>query len=195
MMKLTKVNAPKNNINCKKAISGLFTAVTLLTILAGNSSFIAEGIGQTLEETRRTMLEALPIGEEITAVKISTPSRSMFRKADREIHLNMSAMIKELNSFQIGYTENFAADQYINRQFKQEYMIFYTLERSEKSDIVLTNQFDAENIDINLNRKFLVADNHIIMQYYLNNYSTNNPIEITAADLLITETFYTENNG
>lgn len=195
MMKLTKVNAPKNNINCKKAISGLFTAVTLLTILAGNSSFIAEGIGQTLEETRRTMLEALPIGEEITAVKISTPSRSMFRKADREIHLNMSAMIKELNSFQIGYTENFAADQYINRQFKQEYMIFYTLERSEKSDIVLTNQFDAENIDINLNRKFLVADNHIITQYYLNNYSTNNPIEITAADLLITETFYTENNG
>ena len=194
MMKLTLANVAKNNIKSNKAISGLFSALTLFAILAGNSSFIAEGIGQTLEETRRSMLEALPTGEEITAVKISTPSRNMIRKADREIHLNMNTMIAALNSFQIGYTENFAADQDINSQFNQGYMIFPALERSEKSDIVMNYQFDAENIDMNLDRKFLNADNLIFRQFYLNDYSMNNPAEITASDILITDIFNAEIN-
>lgn len=193
-MKLTLANAAKNNIKSKKAISGLFSALTLFAILAGNSSFIAEGIGQTLEETKRAMLEALPIGEEITAVKISTPSRNMIRKADREIHLNMNAMIAALNSFQIAYTENIAADQEINTQFKQQYMFNLSLESIEKSDMSLSYQFEAENINMNLQTKMLKADNQIIKQFYLNNYSMNNPSEITAADKLITDTFYSENN-
>lgn len=193
-MKLTLANAAKNSIKSKKAISGLFSALTLFAILAGNSSFIAEGIGQTLEETKRAMLEALPIGEEITAVKISTPSRNMIRKADREIHLNMNAMIAALNSFQIAYTENIAADQEINTQFKQQYMFNLSLESIEKSDMSLSYQFEAENINMNLQTKMLKADNQIIKQFYLNNYSMNNPSEITAADKLITDTFYSENN-
>jgi hypothetical protein len=105
MMKLTTANVP-TNICCKKTISGLFTVVTLLTVLVGNSSFISEGIGQTLEKTSIAIIEMLPTGEEITAVKISAPSRSMIRKADREIHLNMNEMIKELNSFHLVMNEN-----------------------------------------------------------------------------------------
>lgn len=194
MMKLTLAKAVKNNIKGKKAISGLFTVLTLFAILAGNSSFIAEGIGQTLEETRRAMLQALPIGEEITNIKISTPSRSLIRKADREMHLNMNAMIKALNSFHIGYTENIAADQEINTQFNQQYMINPALERFENSDISLTHQFEAENINMNLQAKLLKADNQIFKQFYLNDYRMNNPSEITAADILITDTFYTDNN-
>lgn len=193
-MKLTLAKAVKNNIKSKKAISGLFTVLTLFAILAGNSSFIAEGIGQTLEETRRAMLQALPIGEEITNIKISTPSRSLIRKADREMHLNMNAMIKALNSFHIGYTENIAADQEINTQFNQQYMINPALERFENSDISLTHQFEAENINMNLQAKLLKADNQIFKQFYLNDYRMNNPSEITAADILITDTFYTDNN-
>lgn len=194
MMKLTLAKAVKNNIKSKKAISGLFTVLTLFAILAGNSSFIAEGIGQTLEETRRAMLQALPIGEEITNIKISTPSRSMIRQADREMHLNMNAMIKALNSFHIGYIENIAADQEINTQFNQQYMINPALERFENSDISLTHQFEAENINMNLHTKLLKADNHIFKQFYLNDYRMINPSEITAADILITDTFYTDNN-
>ena len=194
MMKLTKVKAPKNNINCNKAISRLFTIVTLFAIVAGNSSFIAEGIGQTLEETRRAMLQALPTGEEITAIKISTPSRSMLRKADREITLNMNAMIKELNSFHITYIENIAADLDINTQFSQGYMISPTLESFENSDIVLTCQFDAENIEMDLKKQFLHADNLIFRRFYLNGYSMINLIEITDADAFMTEKFHAENN-
>lgn len=194
MMKLTLAKAAKNNIKSKKAISGLFTAVTFFAILAGNSSFIAEVIGQTLEETKRTMLEALPIGEEITAVKISTPSPSMIRKADREINLNMNAMIKALNSFHIRYIENIAADQDINIQFNQGYMIKPTSERAENSDMDLTYQFDAENIDMNLKKQSSNADDLIFKKFYLNDYSMANPTKITDADILITNTFYAENN-
>jgi hypothetical protein len=194
MMKLTLAKAAKNNIKSKKAISGLFTVLTLFAILAGNSSFIAEGIGQTLEETRRAMLQALPIEEEITNIKISTPSRSMIRQADREMHLNMNAMIKALNSFHIGYTENIAADQEINTQFNQLYMINPALEIFENSDISLTHQFEAENINMNLQAKLLKADNHIFKQFYLNDYRMSNPSEITAGDILITDTFHTDNN-
>lgn len=184
----------KNNINCKKVISGYFTAVTLFTILAGNSSFIANGLGQRLEKTRQAIIEMLPIGEEITAVKISTPSRSMIRKADREIHLNMNQMIKELNSFHISIHETNSADKEINDQFNNSYMISPDLEGSKNGDFSLTAQFDAENISIELMKYMHDADNHMAKQFYLNNYSTFNPTIITDADDLMTETFYNENN-
>lgn len=140
------------------------------------------------------MLEALPIGEEITAVKISTPSPSMIRKADREINLNMNAMIKALNSFHIRYIESIAADQDINIQFNQGYMIKPTSERAENSDMDLTYQFDAENIDMNLKKQSSNADDLIFKKFYLNDYSMANPTKITDADILITNTFYAENN-
>ncbi len=184
----------KKNINCKKAISRVFTAVTLFTILAGNSSFIAQGIGQTLEKTRQAMIEMIPIGEEIIAVKISTPSRSMIRKADREIHLNMNQMIKELNSFQISIHEANSADKEINDQFNSSYAINTDWDGFDNGDISLTAQFDAENISLELMKYMHVSDNQIIKQFYLNNYSTFNPTNITATDALITETFCSENN-
>ena len=68
MLTLKAFRALKNKIDTKKAISGLFTAVTLFTVLSGNSSFITAGIGQTLEKTKLAMIEMLPIGEEITSV-------------------------------------------------------------------------------------------------------------------------------
>jgi hypothetical protein len=194
MMKLTTAKIPKNNINCKKAISGLFTAVTLFTILAGNSSFIAEGIGQTFEKTKSTMIEFLPIGEEITAVKISTPSRNMFRKADREIHLNMNEMIKALNSFHIATTETNSADKEINDQFNEEYRINTDWEEFNIGDINLTEQFNAENINMNLDKTLLASDNLMFKLFYLNNYSITNPVLITVADAQITDIFLAEQN-
>ena len=193
-MKLTTAKIPKNNINCKKAISGLFTAVTLFTILAGNSSFIAEGIGQTFEKTKSTMIELLPIGEEITAVKISTPSRNMFRKADREIHLNMNEMIKALNSFHIATTETNSADKEINDQFNEEYRINTDWEEFNIGDINLTEQFNAENINMNLDKTLLASDNLMFKLFYLNNYSITNPVLITVADAQITDIFLAEQN-
>jgi len=193
MVKITTAKLPKNKINCRKAISGLFTAVTLLTILAGNSSFIAEGIGQTFDKNNSTMIELLPVGEEITAIKISTPSRNMFRKADREIHLNMIEMIKALTSFHIATTESNAADMEINDQFNAGYRINTDWEEYNNSDITLTEQFEAENINMNLDKTFLVSDNLVFKQFYLNDYSITNPILITIADALITENFFAEN--
>jgi hypothetical protein len=193
MAKLTTARIPKNKINCKKAISGLFSAVTLFTILAGNSSFIAEGIGQTLEKTKSTMVESLPIGEEITAVKIATPSRNMFRKADREIHLNMNEMIKALNSFHIATTETNSADKEINDQFNTGVSINTDWEEFNNGDIKLTEQFLAENINMNLDKSLLVSDNLIFKQFYLNDYSIMNPILISVADADITEIFNAEN--
>lgn len=193
MAKLTTARIPKNKINCKKAISGLFSAVTLFTILAGNSSFIAEGIGQTLEKIKSTMVESLPIGEEITAVKIATPSRNMFRKADREIHLNMNEMIKALNSFHIATTETNSADKEINDQFNAGVSINTDWEEFNNGDIKLTEQFLAENINMNLDKSLLVSDNLIFKQFYLNDYSIMNPILISVADADITEIFNAEN--
>ena len=193
MMKLTTANVP-TNICCKKTISGLFTVVTLLTVLVGNSSFISEGIGQTLEKTSIAIIEMLPTGEEITAVKISAPSRSMIRKADREIHLNMNEMIKELNSFHLVMNENKTADQEINNQFYEGYTISADWEKFDNGDISLAAQFDAENINMNLNKALLASDYLIFKQFYLSNYSIPNPVLITDADLWITNTFHTENN-
>ena len=194
MAQLLKANSSKNNINCKKAISGLFTALALLTILTGNSAFISDGIGQSFEKTNCALREAMPIGEEITAVKIASPSRSMIRKADQEMHMNMNAMIKALNSFHIVLTSSNTADQEINNQFIGEYSIKPGLEIFENSDLNLTYQFEAENINMDIEKKLLNADNVMVTAFYLNNYSRNNPAYITAADLLLTETFYADNN-
>lgn len=194
MAQLLKVNPSKNNINCKKAISGLFTALALLTILTGNSAFISDGIGQSFEKTNCALREAMPIGEEITAVKIASPSRSMIRKADQEMHMNMNAMIKALNSFHIGLMESNTADQEINNQFILEYSINPGFEIFENSDFNLTYQFEAENINMDIEKNLLNADNVMVTAFYLNNYSRNNPADISAADLLLTETFYSDNN-
>ena len=194
MAQLLKVNPSKNNINCKKAISGLFTALALLTILTGNSAFISDGIGQSFEKTNCALREAMPIGEEITAVKIASPSRSMIRKADQEMHMNMNAMIKALNSFHIELTESNTADQEINNQFILEYSINPGFEIFENSDFNLTYQFEAENINMDIEKNLLNADNVMVTAFYLNNYSRNNPAYITAADLFLTETFYADNN-
>jgi hypothetical protein len=194
MAQLLKVNPSKNNINCKKAISGLFTALALLTILTGNSAFISDGIGQSFEKTNCALREAMPIGEEITAVKIASPSRSMIRKADQEMHMNMNAMIKALNSFHIVLTSSNTADQEINNQFILEYSINPGLDLFENSDLCLTYQFEAENINMDIERNLLNADNLMVTEFYLNNYSSINPAFITAADQLLTETFYADNN-
>jgi hypothetical protein len=194
MAQLLKANPSKNNINCKKAISGLFTALALLTILTGNSAFISDGIGQSFEKTNCALREAMPIGEEITAVKIASPSRSMIRKADQEMHMNMNAMIKALNSFHIELTESNTADQEINNQFILEYSINPGFEIFENSDFNLTYQFEAENINMDIEKNLLNADNVMVTAFYLNNYSRNNPAYITAADLFLTETFYADNN-
>jgi hypothetical protein len=194
MMKITTANVPTDNICCKKAISGLFTAVTLLTVLIGNSSFVSEGIGQTLEKTSMAIIEMLPIGEEITAVKISAPSRSMIRKADREIHLNMNEMIKELNSFHLVMNENKTADQEMSNQFYDEYKISADWEKFDNGDISLAAQFDAENINMNLSKSLLLSDNQIFRQFYLSDYSIPNPVLITDADVRISEAFHAENN-
>lgn len=194
MAQFLKVNPSKNNINCKKAISGLFTALALLTILTGNSAFISDGIGQSFEKTSCALREAMPIGEEITAVKIASPSRSMIRKADQEMHMNMNAMIKALNSFHIELTESNTADQEINNQFIGEYSINPGFEIFENSDFNLTYQFEAENINMDIEKNLLNADNVMVTAFYLNNYSRNNPAYITAADLFLTETFYADNN-
>lgn len=194
MAQLLKVNPSKNNINCKKAISGLFTALALLTILTGNSAFISDGIGQSFEKTNCALREAMPIGEEITAVKIASPSRNMIRKADQEMHMNMNAMIKALNSFHIELTESNTADQEINNQFILEYSINPGFEIFENSDFNLTYQFEAENINMDIEKNLLNADNVMVTGFYLNNYSRNNPAYITAADLFLTETFYADNN-
>lgn len=193
MVKLTIAKWHKNNIHSKKSISGLFTTLCLLAILAANSAFISEGIGQTLEITKRVLLEALPIGEEITAVKISTPSRSMIRAADREIHLNMNTMIKELNSLHISIVDPNTADHDINEQFIQENMSNTGWEKIENADMTLTKQFEAENINMNLDDKFLYADKQMVNQFYLNNYNISNPSCITVADEWITDIFYAEN--
>jgi len=194
MAQLLKANPSKNNINCKKAISGLFTALALLTILTGNSAFISDGIGQSFEKTSSSLREAKPIGEEISAVKIASPSRSMIRKADQEMHMNMNAMIKALNSLHIELAQSNTADHEINNQFIGEYSIKPGMEIFENSDLNLTYQFEAENINMDIENKLLNADNVMITAFYLNNYTRNNPTYITAADLFLTETFYADNN-
>jgi len=194
MAQLLKANPTKNNINCKKAISGLFTALALLTILTGNSAFISNGIGQSFEKTNCALRELMPIGEEITVVKIASPSRSMIRKADQEMHMNMNAMIKALNSFHLQLTESNTADQEINNQFIGEYSINPGFEIFENSDFNLTYQFEAENINMDIEKNLLNADNVMVTAFYLNNYSRNNPAYITAADLLLAEIFYADNN-
>jgi hypothetical protein len=48
---------------------------------------------------------------------------------------------------------------------------------------------------MNIDKQFLTADNLIVSQFYLNNYNIANPTSITAADLLINDSFYAENNS
>ena len=108
--------------------------------------------------------------------------------------MNMNAMIKALNSFHIALTESNTADQEINKQFNGEYSINPALELFENSDLSLTYQFEAENIKMDIESNLLNADNLMVTAFYLNNYSSINPAFITAADLLLTETFYADNN-
>jgi hypothetical protein len=117
----------------------------------------------------------------------------MFRKADREIHLNMNEMIKALNSFHIATTETNSADKEINDQFNTGVSINTDWEEFNNGDIKLTEQFLAENINMNLDKSLLVSDNLIFKQFYLNDYSIMNPILISVADADITEIFNAEN--
>jgi hypothetical protein len=105
----------------------------------------------------------------------------------------MIEMIKALKSFHIATTESNAADMEINDQFNAGYRINTDWEEYNNSDITLTEQFEAENINMNLDKTFLVSDNLVFKQFYLNDYSIMNPILITIADAQITENFIAEN--
>ena len=105
-------------------------------------------------------------GDDLNNVKIKGPSVKMFKKADREIHLNMYNEIKSAYSIVLDLSNVLNADQIINSQFAAGYQLFISKENETLTDSMIEVAFLAENISFLSANLINEADKSVNNQFY-----------------------------
>jgi hypothetical protein len=87
--------------------------------------------------------------DNIANFRIAVPTKSMIRKADREIHLNMYNDIR--SAYQINFSPDFAVagDIRINNQFESSYHIEMNQEQALTADDIINDLFAVDQITFN----------------------------------------------
>jgi len=192
-MKLKTTMWSVKNIKHTKAISSIIHAAVAMIVLIGNSSFTSISIGQGLENSKLEMQALRSVGDEISKVKITRPSKDMIKMADREMHMNMNSLIREMNSFRIASFTNSQTDDLVNDQFYAQFIIAHDISLFSVNDQLINDLFYAENINLMNEINLLNADYQIFKDFYLNGYLNTNTSLLTEADNTICSCFYTEN--
>ena len=105
-------------------------------------------------------------GDDLKNVKIKGASVKMFKKADREMHLNMYNEIKSAYSILLDHANVLNADQVINKQFAAGYQVFFSKENEIVADSMIEAEFFAENISFLSASLVNEADKSVNNQFY-----------------------------
>lgn len=89
-------------------------------------------------------IQSKQLPDKMAAVRISTPTIPMYRKADREIAVNMNNDIRAVKSLHISINFSSVSDDAINNQFNQRADV-HLGSTAAQADEFLTQQFNAEH--------------------------------------------------
>ncbi len=127
-------------------------------------------------------------GDDIKNVKISLPDSKLLRRADREINRNMAIELRNAAFFKINMPETVTADQQVNAAFFNEFTLSNFYEIDQELDQKLSNEFLAFNINTNLSKNSLQADNEMNAIFY-NAFKIQILGDVNAADLEMNNQF------
>jgi hypothetical protein len=105
-------------------------------------------------------------GDDLKTVKIKGPSVKMFKKADREMHLNMYNEINTAFSIDFDYVGLQNADIIINNQFAAGYQVFFSKNLETFADSFIAANFYAENISFSSSKFLEDADQSVNNLFY-----------------------------
>jgi hypothetical protein len=96
--------------------------------------------------------------DNIANFRIAVPTKSMIRRADREIHLNMYNDVKSAYkmSFSVDLVEK--GDELINNQFESTYHIVMNQEQALTADEIINDLFAVEQINYNSTKQINNGD-------------------------------------
>lgn len=127
-----------------------------LSILMGTMlhSFGFDGRFNELDSNKAILVDG-----ETRSTRISTPTVSMYRRADREIAVNMNEEIKSTSKKKITTGSVHQADVEINYKFYNQFWVNVLQWPSVQEDENLYRLFNAENIKFSTCIGFEAADN------------------------------------
>lgn len=144
-----------------QTIKSIVLIAGMLITTLGNHTFATLGVMSIADSNIITEASPISIGDEIGNTKISTPSLRSFYRADREINRNMANEIKKLQFLRFELPSFEIADQNINGSFLNEYKIQHQYSNIQATDELISNEFQAYNINYNIHYTLLSADNEI----------------------------------
>ena len=121
--------------------------------------------GQAMQKTDFNF-GILTTGDDLIAVKIKGPTVKMFKKADREMHLNMYNEIKSAYNIMWDQANDLNADLIINKQFAAGCQVFFSNNQDTVADSVIDAKFYAENIVFSSSNLINEADKSVNNQFY-----------------------------
>ena len=150
----------------KKSITN-FLKVAMLVISLSIFNVIPVSANSGL--TQNEIMSVFKRQDNIASLRIAVPTKTMIRKADREIHWNM-------------YNDNMTAHQ-----------IIFSAISVQKADSILNNQFEsAYRIDAAF-LQVLQADDAINILFAAEQIQFNNFLQISKGDIAVTLSFQSEN--
>ncbi len=138
-----------------------FTVLSFLTITISSLTF--QSLAMKISNLK---VGITATGDDLKNVKIKGPSVKMFKKADREMHLNMYNEIKSAYSIVLDLTNVQHADQVINKQFAAGHQVFFSKENEIDADSMIEAEFFAENISFLSANLVNEADKSVNNQFY-----------------------------
>jgi hypothetical protein len=120
--------------------------------------------GQAMQKTDFNLV-ILTTEDDLVTVKIKGPTVKMFKKADREMHMNMYNEIKSAYNIMWDQANVPNADLIINKQFAAEYQFFFSNNQDTFADSVIDAKFFAENIAFSSSNLINEADQSINNQF------------------------------
>jgi hypothetical protein len=150
----------------KKSISSIlsFVVFNFAMVLVGFLPAAANTGIIGIEQSNGT-----PMVDNIAGLRIAIPTQSMFRKADREIHMNMYNDIR--SAFQISFSPTIlaASDRLINDQFESTYQIALDLDQTGTADDMINQSFVIEQLTYNSIEQISNGDDAMTISFYGNN--------------------------
>ena len=145
-----------------RQISTIISTFVTLMILMGTSlnSLGFDGTFSKLDSNNTFLVDG-----ETATIRISTPTVSMYRSADREIAINMNEEIKSASKKKIASGSVLPADIDINYEFYNQFRINMFQLPSEQDNEIVFHLFHAENIQFSNSFSLKATDDIIHGQF------------------------------
>lgn len=172
--------------------SFVMNAIVAAILVMGNSSYTFITKGQSIDSLRPNVGFNETTNDNIKSPTISIPSKKMIRHADNEINRSMKDHIKMINSLRIADFESRDGDNSVTKQFFDSFLISI-INSNHVIDEYIERSFNAENILFESNEAIKKADNE--MNQGFNTEFRLNPIKgsiLSIADNTMNMNFHDE---